>query len=108
MYLEPPRAQAGHRAQTSPTPCTTTGLDAAFVLGVFDELIEVAPVLIVVDELGKNLEFAAEHAGNDLYLLQQLAERVSSRSDFSGGAAHPRPPRLRGLSGGSGDARRPQ
>ncbi len=59
--------------------------DPELVLSMFDKLVESAPVLIVVDELGKNLEFAAEHAGSDLYLLQQLAERASSRSQFSGG-----------------------
>ena len=58
--------------------------DQDFVLEVFEELIETAPVLVVVDELGKNLEYAAEHAGSDLYLLQQLAERVSSRDSFGG------------------------
>lgn len=58
--------------------------DRDFVLEIFDELTETAPVLVVVDELGKNLEYAAEHAGSDLYLLQQLAERVSSRSRFGG------------------------
>ena len=42
-------------------------------------------MLVVVDELGKGLEYAAEHGGSDLYLLQQLAERVSSRSSFQGG-----------------------
>jgi len=33
-------------------------------------------VLLIIDELGKNLEFAAQNQGaDDLYLLQQLAER---------------------------------
>jgi hypothetical protein len=33
------------------------------------------PVLLLIDELGKNLEFASLHQANeDLYLLQQLAE----------------------------------
>ncbi len=58
--------------------------DPEVVLAFFDELIEAAPVLVIVDELGKNLEYAAEHSGSDLYLLQQLAERVSSRERFSG------------------------
>jgi hypothetical protein len=58
--------------------------DQDFVLEVFDKLTETAPVLVVVDELGKNLEYAAEHASSDLYLLQQLAERVSSRPSFGG------------------------
>jgi hypothetical protein len=35
------------------------------------------PMLLVLDEFGKNLEFYAEHpAESDLYLLQQLAERA--------------------------------
>ncbi len=34
-----------------------------------------ADVLLIIDELGKNLEFAAHHQGiQDLYLLQQIAE----------------------------------
>lgn len=34
-----------------------------------------APILLVIDELGKNLEYAAQNPGNgDLYLLQQIAE----------------------------------
>lgn len=58
--------------------------DQEFVLAVFDELIATAPVIVIVDELGKNLEYAAEHSGSDLYLLQQLAEKISSRASFSG------------------------
>lgn len=47
---------------------------------VLDLIREVAaaaqvPILLVIDELGKNLEFAGQHQGAaDLYLLQQLAE----------------------------------
>jgi hypothetical protein len=59
--------------------------DPDLVLSTFDKLTESAPVLVIVDELGKNLEYTAEHSGSDLYLLQQLAERVSSRGDFAGG-----------------------
>ena len=41
-----------------------------------------AGVLIVVDELGKFLEYDARHAGaNDIYLLQALAERAHKRED---------------------------
>ena len=37
-----------------------------------------AGLLIIVDELGKNLEYAAQHqAGSDLYILQQIAELPS-------------------------------
>lgn len=59
--------------------------DSELVLSVFDKLIESAPVLVVVDELGKNLEYASEHPSSDLYLLQQLAEKVSSRPGCCGG-----------------------
>jgi hypothetical protein len=47
------------------------------VLELVREVAKVAKtdVLIIIDELGKNLEFAAHHpASEDLYLLQQLAE----------------------------------
>jgi hypothetical protein len=55
-------------------------------LELFEELSATAPVLVVVDELGKNLEYAADHgAAGDLHLLQTLAERLSSRPHFSGG-----------------------
>ncbi len=59
---------------------------AEAVLAVIDELSAVAPVLVVVDELGKNLEYAADRsADGDLHLLQRLAERLSSSPTFSGG-----------------------
>jgi hypothetical protein len=47
------------------------------ILGILQDLVEKAeaPVLLVVDELGKNLEYAAQYGGkDDLYLLQQIAE----------------------------------
>lgn len=37
-------------------------------------------VLLILDELGKALEYAARHPGEDIYLLQELAE-IASRSD---------------------------
>jgi hypothetical protein len=80
--------------------------DQGFVLGVFDELSETAPVLVVVDELGKNLEYAAEHPGDDLYLLQQLAERLSSRPGFSGALVTLAHLGFEDYLGGAGDARR--
>lgn len=55
-------------------------------LSMLEDLSTVAPVLVIVDELGKNLEYAADRtAESDLYLLQNLAERLSSRSNFIGG-----------------------
>lgn len=62
----------------------SVGIDDVF--GVIDRLSEHAPVLIVVDELGKNLEFAAgSEAEGDLYVLQRVAEKFSSAETFTGG-----------------------
>jgi hypothetical protein len=47
------------------------------ILKVIKEIIQTAKVdvLLVIDELGKNLEFASHNQGvQDLYLLQQIAE----------------------------------
>ena len=47
------------------------------ILRAIKELVAMAnaPILLIVDELGKNLEYAAQNQGiTDLYLLQQLAE----------------------------------
>ncbi len=47
------------------------------ILDALKELTQLAKthILLVVDELGKNLEYAARHQGQeDLYLLQQIAE----------------------------------
>jgi hypothetical protein len=47
------------------------------LLKVLREVVQAAKtdVLLIIDELGKNLEFAAHHQGiQDLYLLQQIAE----------------------------------
>lgn len=49
-------------------------------------------LLIIIDELGKNLEYAAQNSAvNDLYILQQIAEfptRVSSPQIFFIGLLH--------------------
>lgn len=59
--------------------------DPRLVLRALEELCTSTPVLIVVDELGKTLEFAADGSGEaDLYLLQQLAERFSAANGFAG------------------------
>ena len=47
------------------------------ILKIIKEIIQIAKVdiLLVIDELGKNLEFASHNQGvQDLYLLQQIAE----------------------------------
>lgn len=59
--------------------------DPRIVLDALEDLIAVAPVLLVVDELGKALEYAADGSREaDLYLLQQIAERFSSSEEMSG------------------------
>ena len=53
------------RARSSSSPAST-------------KLAVHAPVLVIVDELGKNLDYAAERPSDgDLYVLQRLAERFS-------------------------------
>jgi hypothetical protein len=59
---------------------------AELVFLFLDELTAHAPVLVIVDELGKNLEYAADRPSDgDLYVMQRLAERFSSEAKFSGG-----------------------
>ncbi len=51
-----------------------TGPSPAALLAVARCLAESAPLLIVIDEFGKNLEAVTSSADSDPYLLQQLAE----------------------------------
>lgn len=51
-----------------------TGPSPAAILAVARCLAEQAPLLIVIDEFGKNLEAVDQSADTDPYLLQQLAE----------------------------------
>ncbi len=51
-----------------------TGPSPAAILAVARCLAEQAPLLIVIDEFGKNLEAVGQSADTDPYLLQQLAE----------------------------------
>lgn len=49
------------------------------------ELLNLAPLLLVIDEMGKNLEYAASHPDDgDLYILQQVAEMVSVPGEHPG------------------------
>ena len=49
------------------------------LLVAFDALAEEAPVLLLIDEFGKNLEHLAEEPdGADLFVLQALAERCTN------------------------------
>ncbi len=53
------------------------GIDNQPVLDALTQLVQKTetPIFLIIDELGKNLEFAAHNQGvNDLYLLQQIAE----------------------------------
>ncbi len=53
------------------------GIDNQLVLDALTQLVKKTetPVFLIIDELGKNLEFAAHNQGvDDLYLLQQIAE----------------------------------
>ncbi|MEA5499194.1 hypothetical protein VB834_16815 [Limnoraphis robusta Tam1] len=52
-------------------------IDGGTVLSLIQEIVQAAEtdVLLIIDELGKNLEYASHNQGaEDLYLLQQLAE----------------------------------
>ena len=55
----------------------TPTISSSSVLKLLTEMVQAAeaPLLLVMDELGKTLEYASYHRGvNDLYLLQQIAE----------------------------------
>jgi hypothetical protein len=59
--------------------------DPRRVLELFEAVISAAPILVIVDEFGKCLEFAAQDsAEGDLFLMQQLAERLSGREETQG------------------------
>ncbi|QZH61402.1 hypothetical protein K1X22_06570 [Mycolicibacterium farcinogenes] len=58
---------------------TDAGLDAA-LLEVIRSTAARRPVLMILDEFGKNLEYFAEsHSDGDLFFLQELAELASGR-----------------------------
>ncbi|MDW8293631.1 MAG: hypothetical protein RML84_11115 [Anaerolineae bacterium] len=88
--LEPLRAHAPVAAllreaeQTSTT--TSTAAFAAWIGRVCDALVQPplsrSGLVLVVDELGKALEFAALHPeSSDIYVLQELAERANRSGD---------------------------
>ena len=63
---------------------STESIDNKKVLDLIKETAKVSKrgLLILVDELGKNLEYASRHqAGGDLYLLQQIAELPSGKQN---------------------------
>jgi hypothetical protein len=55
-----------------------TGPSPASLLAVATALADRAPLLLVVDEFGKNLEAAQQRPDADLYLLQLLAEAAQT------------------------------
>jgi len=64
--------RALHADYTSDEPIRP---DARSIRNTIAALSETAPVLLLIDEFGKNLEaFADSHSDADLYLLQELAE----------------------------------
>jgi hypothetical protein len=63
---------------------TGENVDSREITSLIKELGKAAKtdILLIIDELGKNLEFAAQNQGaEDLYLLQQLAE-LPKNKDF--------------------------
>lgn len=68
-----PRELRGHLDRASGSELSARDLG-----DLLAELASHAPVLLVIDELGKNLEFFAQNpADGDIFVLQHLAERVS-------------------------------
>ncbi|MGD9754592.1 MAG: hypothetical protein AB7W59_26675, partial [Acidimicrobiia bacterium] len=57
---------------------TRTGPAPGSLIEITRALTQHAPVLLVIDEFGKNLEAARERSDADLYLLQLLAETAAS------------------------------
>ena len=61
-------------------------IDNNHLLYVMESLAQVskAGILLIIDELGKNLEFSAQSQSmDDLYLLQQIAEMPPNRDGFN-------------------------
>jgi len=55
-----------------------TGPSPGSLLEVVTALAEIAPVLIIIDEFGKNLEAAKQRQDADLYMMQLLAEAAQT------------------------------
>jgi len=93
--LEGLQGAVGRLPNTSPSAALARGIradlrldshDSRGVLRRIESLIEIAGssrghrgILLIMDELGKALEHAARTPGEDIYLLQELAE-LASRS----------------------------
>ncbi len=82
-------------------------IDGDELVALVEEISAHAPLLVIVDELGKNLEYAASGDPNgDLYALQRLAEYFSSRESFGGGILTLAHLAFEDYLGSAGDARR--
>ena len=63
-----------------------SSIDNNHLIQVMESLAQAskAGILLIIDELGKNLEFSAQNQSmDDLYLLQQIAELPSNRDGFN-------------------------
>lgn len=73
-----PRLQSAARAHVDAALNDSLNGNPYGVIAACRALADVAPVLLLVDEFGKNLEYAAEQPlTGDLYVLQQLAEALT-------------------------------
>ena len=63
-----------------------SGIDNNHLIQIMKSLPQVSKsgILLIIDELGKNLEFSAQNQSiDDLYLLQQIAELPSNKDGFN-------------------------
>ncbi len=77
-----------HKVKTALNRSEPSNKDVLSVLGEFQKVAEksrkINGVLLVIDELGKFLEYEARHYGaNEIYLLQELAESAYSGSEVN-------------------------
>lgn len=79
-----PSAPAKALAKALEADLAAEAADTRRLLGHVEALRELAVrgrrqqgILLILDELGKALEYAARHPGEDIYLLQELAETAS-------------------------------
>jgi len=77
IFWQQPRTQPAIARKLVDLATEITSVDSRMIPGLLQEVATAAKtdILLIIDELGKNLEFAAQNQGTeDLYLLQQLAE----------------------------------
>lgn len=76
---KPPRPIQQSLRRVAETP------DAPSIRALVEAMASYAPVLVVVDEFGKNLEHHASDSPGELFLLQELAELFSGAEGVRGG-----------------------